>query len=249
MYLSYRGKVLDTVLELSNNSKDIKKEEVYSPGQVMRMLNSDNQEIQRLCKEVNIFPKKDNQTGKIFFFKNDVEVLKKIKNLHEKSQKVANSKQNAENKSILKQILRERIKNSKSDAIPEVKQQENEDIKQVKSVDATINNVERSASNMSNPIAIHPPEPICIPESVKTSLTSFNEAVNTAQETIIEKLSSYMDEKLDGLDDVVVDLIKCKVENERLKIKIEQLTKENYNLTTKLSNFTPVAFGLYMKKD
>ncbi|MDD3014620.1 MAG: MerR family transcriptional regulator, partial [Candidatus Gastranaerophilales bacterium] len=68
-------------------------EKTFSPDEVKRILNSDNHEIQRLCREVCISPKKDNLTGKTFFLRNDVEILRKIKELHNKGQQVMERQQ------------------------------------------------------------------------------------------------------------------------------------------------------------
>jgi len=78
-----------------------------------------------------------------------------------------------------------------------------------------------------------------------------NNLVNTVidvRENIVERLTKFIDDKLDGLDEVMVELIKCKTENERLKLKIDQLNKDNYSLKTEVESFKPVTLGLYLKK-
>lgn len=183
---------METTLETSGERKAIDIDKTFSPAEVRKLLNTDNQEIQRLCKEVSVFPKKDNSTGRIFFFKSDVEVLKKIKELQGKSRKIE-----------------ERL--------------------------ASENTALAVSTSSIQPVSENP---------------DVNALVNTvvdARDDVVRRLTSIIDEKLDGIDDVVVELIKSKVENEKLRIKLDQVTKENYQLMSEMEKFKPVALGLYKK--
>ena len=51
------------------------------------------------------------------------------------------------------------------------------------------------------------------------------------------------------MDEVVVELIRCKTENENLKNQIEELNKENYTLKKELASYRPVMFGMYIKDE
>ena len=51
------------------------------------------------------------------------------------------------------------------------------------------------------------------------------------------------------MDDVVVELIRCKTDNETLKQKIVDLNKEVYQLKNELNSYRPVALGFYKKKE
>jgi hypothetical protein len=170
-------------------------EKTFSPDEVKRILNSDNQEIQRLCREVCISPKKDNLTGKTFFLRNDVEILRKIKELHNKGQQVM-EKQNLS----------------------------------------------------TSPIMVAPKK-ITRPDLLeKTGIEEFVENIISANDTIVDKISKVIDDKLDGIDEVVVELIKCKSENERLKEKVNQLTKDNYKLKNEIEAYKPLGLGIFLKK-
>ena len=79
-------------------------------------------------------------------------------------------------------------------------------------------------------------------DNIATSLTSM-------QDNLSKKISQILDEKLDGMDEVIVELIRCKTENENLRFKINELNKENFALKNKLNTFKPFAFNLYTKKD
>ena len=69
------------------------------------------------------------------------------------------------------------------------------------------------------------------------------------QNNLEEKISSLIDDKLDGMDEVVVELIRCKTENESLKFKMNELEKLNYSLKNQLSSYKNIGFNLYVKKE
>ena len=58
---------------------------IVSAGDVRRILNTDNSEIKDLCKQLKVYPKRDKRTGKAFFMREDVEFLKRMKELHSQS--------------------------------------------------------------------------------------------------------------------------------------------------------------------
>ena len=64
----------------------------------------------------------------------------------------------------------------------------------------------------------------------------------------IDELYQY-GEKLEGMDEVVVELIRCKTDNETLKQKIIDLNKELYQLKNDLNSYKPIGLGLYKKKE
>ena len=69
------------------------------------------------------------------------------------------------------------------------------------------------------------------------------------QNAIETKISTVIDEKLDGMDEVVVELIRCKTENETLRYKMNEMEKLNYNLKNQLSSYKNIGFNLYIKKE
>ncbi len=87
---------------------------------------------------------------------------------------------------------------------------------------------------------------------VNTLLSSLEKMETTLTESITESItdsiSRVLDERLEGMDEVVVELIRCKTENENLKNKINELNKENYKLKNTVNSYKPFAFGLYSKK-
>ncbi|MDD3150012.1 MAG: MerR family transcriptional regulator [Candidatus Gastranaerophilales bacterium] len=166
---------------------------VYTPDEVRNILSMDAQDISNLCKQVYVSPKRDRNTGKTFFLENDVEILKKIKGLHNKGQQIAEQKN-----------------------LP----------------------AQPPATIAKKPAA----------QAVKEDITAIANAIIESQESIVEKLSNIIDEKLDGMDEVVVELIRCKTENEKLRQKMNNLTKENYELKNQAEQYIPLGFGFYVKR-
>lgn len=82
-------------------------------------------------------------------------------------------------------------------------------------------------------------------QKVVTNLLSTLEGM---EKNITDSMSKIIDEKLDGMDEVVVELIRCKTENETLRQKINELNKENYHLKNTAKSYKSVGLGLYIKK-
>ena len=63
------------------------------------------------------------------------------------------------------------------------------------------------------------------------------------------QISKVIDEKLEGMDEIVVELIRSKTDNETLRQKIIELNKEIYQLKNDLNSYKSMGFGLYRKKE
>jgi len=81
----------------------------------------------------------------------------------------------------------------------------------------------------------------------KDNITMMVEAVSQVKEGILKDLSRLLDDKLAGLDEVVVELIRCKSENDSLKKKLADTQHAKETLEFELSRFKPVQFGFYRK--
>ena len=169
---------------------------IVSAGDVRRILNTDNAEIKDLCKQLKVYPKRDKRTGKAFFMREDVEFLKRMKDLHAQTQ--------------YREI----------DAVP-------------KYVPASAPVTQPTQDNTAMMV-------------VKEFKKMF-ETMMASQDKLIDKMQNTLESKLEGLDEVVVELIQVKTENENLRIKLNQMTKENYELKNDLEAFRPVGFGFYVK--
>ncbi len=75
------------------------------------------------------------------------------------------------------------------------------------------------------------------------------ETLSNMENNITESMSKLIDEKLEGMDDVVLELVRCKTENENLKNKVNELNKENFKLKNILNSFKPLMCGFYVKKE
>lgn len=73
------------------------------------------------------------------------------------------------------------------------------------------------------------------------------ETVSQVKEGILKDLSRLLDDKLSGLDEVVVELIRTKSENDSLKRRLVEAEKENERLLDELESFIPAQFGFYRK--
>lgn len=75
------------------------------------------------------------------------------------------------------------------------------------------------------------------------------DTLNKMESNITSSMTKIIDEKLEGMDDVVLELVRCKTENENLKNKVNELNKENFKLKNILSSFRPLFAGFYIKKE
>ena len=62
-------------------------------------------------------------------------------------------------------------------------------------------------------------------------------------------MSELLSEKMDGFDEIIVELIRAKTENENLRQQVNTLNKQVFILKNELASFSPIAFGLYTRKE
>ena len=120
-----------------------------------------------------------------------------------------------------------------------------DEVKSLRKVQARVNGV------VSNPIAPKVPAAVGSSTSMSSS-TAIKNILASLQELetkLSDRISKVIDEKLEGMDDVVVELIRCKTDNETLKQKIVDLNKEVYQLKNELNSYRPVGLGFYKKKE
>jgi len=75
------------------------------------------------------------------------------------------------------------------------------------------------------------------------------DTLSKMENNITTSMTKLIDEKLEGMDDVVLELVRCKTENENLKNKVNDLNKENFRLKNILNSFKPIVAGFYIKKE
>lgn len=86
-------------------------------------------------------------------------------------------------------------------------------------------------------------------EKYPSAVTSILSSLRDMETKLSDKISKVIDEKLEGMDEVVVELIRCKTDNETLRQKIIDLNKEIYQLKNDLNSYKPVGLGFYKKKE
>lgn len=150
---------------------------VLSPQDVRKILDSDNMEIVRLCKKADVSPRKTDD-GKTYFSLDDVRALKQAK---------------------------------------------------------------ETLSPVSNPVVSQNASQLVVDSLLKS--------LHRMENSITDSVTKILDERLEGMDEVVVELIRCKTENENLKNQIEDLNKENYDLRKENASYKPFIFGLYVKDE
>lgn len=111
-----------------------------------------------------------------------------------------------------------------------------EEVKNLRRVQAMKNNV-----SMAAPARIAPKQP----SAIMNILSSLKDLENK----LSNRIAKVIDEKLEGMDEVVVELIRCKTDNETLRQKIIELNKEIYQLKNDINSYKPVGLGFYKKKE
>ena len=209
---------MDTGLEEKGTElKRISRDNTFSTEDVKRILNTDTSEIKKLCKQGQISLKRDVNTDATFFLKDDVEMLKRIKALHEKGKEIASKKNiqaTTKQSTALSSPIKKLSQTLKDDAYAQAQIQ--------------------SQNNASS---------VALQKEIKNLVQN----LISSQDNVVKRITKVIDEKLDGMDEIVVELIRCKTENEKLRQKVDDLTKENYRIKASASAYRPVAFGLYVK--
>lgn len=84
-------------------------------------------------------------------------------------------------------------------------------------------------------------------DSAPSGISSVVQAISHSKEYILNEMSRLLDDRLAGLDEVVVELIRTKSENDALRSKINTLSREKQALLDEVESFKPVQFGFYKK--
>ncbi len=205
------------------NGHTKQKIENFSVETVRNLLNVDNKEIAKLCSQACMMPKKDSQ-GKTYFSKQEIETLRQTKNMNEKSNaEIKKSYATVPVKSMVKQF------------------------KELNIAQPPVNNpVSSKVSGTANALVQPKANSSVVVEKICTSISAMENSLTGKISDLIEKK---LDEKLDGMDEVVVELVRCKTENETLRYKMNELNKEVYNLKNELSKYKALGLGFYIKKN
>ena len=204
-------------------------DEIISAGQLLRILDSDAREISALCQRACLRPKKDG-FGNIYFSKSDVDVLRKVKELYEHTKRLQEEKRNS--CSNLGQMRENKLKKIKDELKPKFEKMEEKEQNVISEVGYL-----KSLPAKSETMKVD-----------QLSTGSFLRKLDSMETNVISRITDVLSEKLDGLDEVIVELIKAKTENETLRQKVNELNKENFTLKSENASYKPVGLGFYVKK-
>lgn len=208
-------------------------EEIISAGQLLRILNSNPKEVSTLCQKACLKPKKDG-FGNIYFSKDDIDVLKKVKELYKHTKELQEEKKRAVEEAVKKMAIEKEYS--------EVQEESENLYKNVKE-NNFLQRVKQKAQK--HELALHNVAEDLIPSSPKSEI---QRSIESLENNIVDRISNVLSEKMDGLDEIVVELIRTKTENETLRQKLNELNKENFNLKSENSSFKSVGLGLYVKR-
>ncbi|MBQ8847535.1 MAG: hypothetical protein IJ003_01160 [Candidatus Gastranaerophilales bacterium] len=203
---------------LFNTVKKLQTEEKINVEELEIILNSDIEEVVTLCKKACLKPKTDS-IGNAYFTKEDVNMLKKMKELYSQSQEI---KQNVEVK----------IEKAQQEETPVV----------MDSAEKKVNFLTKAKNRIKNEM-LSP-----IPTAAAATVQLQNQITNL-ENNLVNRISEVLSEKMDGFDEIIVELIRAKTENENLRQQVNTLNKQVFILKKEMASFTPLAFGLYSKKE
>jgi DNA-binding transcriptional MerR regulator len=206
----------------------------YTAGYVMELLALDERQLSSLVRLLSLSPRQDEETGRTIFTHRDIEQLKKASEM---------SRQGEEPEVIARRLGVSSV-GSSTIKIPS---------SPVSRPEQTVRSeVLASAAPGAVSSATLPSTTVSLPSKTamlagQDNIAAMVEAVSQVKEGILKDLSRLLDDKLAGLDEVVVELIRCKSENDSLKKKLNEAVLARESLEQELSRFKPVQFGFYRK--
>lgn len=193
----------------------------YTLTYVRQMLNVEESELMALVKALSLNPKTD-ETARVIFSHRDTEILRKAIDMRRRGDDL---------QTIVRYFA----------------------MAQASSRPAPDRSTERASIPLTPPAsASRPPAPsaqeaMTLRTIGKESLAVVVEAVSSAKEGILRDMSRLLDDKLTGLDEVVVELIRCKSENDALRQKLKDKSEETDALQYELARYKSAGFGFYRK--
>lgn len=207
-------------------------EEIISAGQLLRILNSNPKEVSTLCQKACLKPKKDG-FGNIYFSKDDIDVLKKVKELYQHTKELQEEK---------KRAIEEAVKKMEETREMEAAEVENSAKTTVK--DNFLQRAKQKVRFEEN----QSEERTFNYLSSQEGSAGVAKGVQVLENNIVDRISKVISDKMEGLDEIIVELIRAKTENESLRQKLNELNKENFSLRSENASFKSVGLGFYVKK-
>ena len=182
------------------------------------LLESDLEEVVSLCKKACLKPKTDSM-GNAYFTGEDVDVLKKMKELYNQSQSI--------------QVEERKPKKTVEPTIEKIEEKEATDISSPKKI-----NFLTKAKNRIKGLS-----------TTTESSFGIQGSLQKLENNLITKISDILSEKMDGFDEIIVELIRSKTENENLRSQVNDLNKQLFVLKKELSSYIALPFGFYTKRN
>ena len=190
------------------------KEHKVNVEELETMLDSDIEEVVKLCKKACLKPKTDSM-GNAYFTGEDVDILKKMKELY------------SQTRNVQKQIENNEQTNTDS-------QKANEDLT---SPNHKINFLTKAKTRIKS-----------LP-TFETTAFGLQNSLQKLENNLVDKFSEMLSEKMDGFDEIIVELIRSKTENENLRAQVNELNKQVFAMKKELASYTPLPFGFYTRKE
>jgi len=212
---------LYSTIKQFNSDDKIKVEELEN------ILGAGIDEVAGLCKKACLKPKTDSM-GNTYFTKNDIDTLKKVKELYSRSKEQQD--EIADTQSGLN------ISNNKTVRNNSILNSPNEKINFLQRAKSRVKHDSFMASGILG--------------NRNTNIqTGIQGQLEKLENNLINKISELLSEKMDGFDEIIVELIRSKTENENLRQQVNNMNKQLFILKKELSSYVPLPFGLYSKRD
>lgn len=104
----------------------------------------------------------------------------------------------------------------------------------------------QAKKGVTNPIAV---ASTVAPQKQVSAIKNILVSLQEMETKLSDRIAKVIDEKLEGMDEVVVELIRCKTDNETLRQKIIDLNKEIYQLKNDLGSYKHIGLGMYRRKE
>lgn len=104
----------------------------------------------------------------------------------------------------------------------------------------------QAKKGVTNPITV---ASSAAPQKQVSAIKNILFSLQEMETKLSDRIAKVIDEKLEGMDEVVVELIRCKTDNETLRQKIIDLNKEIYQLKNDLGSYKHIGLGMYRRKE
>lgn len=212
----------------ANQATDTNVEEIVNASQVQEILNTSAAQVSSWCQKACLKPKKDG-FGNVYFSKSDIDVLRKVKELYEHTRTSSDLKKEKVDRVV------ERMKLKKREEKMELQDTETS---VVSLSEGNFLTRAKSRYNKENAVASY----------ASYQALDMSSKLENLENSIVSKISDVLSEKMDGLDEIIVELIRSKTENETLRQRLNELNKENFSLKNENASYKPIGLGLYVKK-